>query len=92
MIGVFQKAKDYDVCEYGRFFNLDSQLVGKYAQAFSYSYSGGMYSPGYTLAVDGQWGNLYSALTQYHKMESLYDGENNTQKTQDEAFMLAAEV
>ena len=45
MVGVFQKVKDYDVYEYGRFFGFDSQFVGKYAQTFGYSYSGGMYSP-----------------------------------------------
>lgn len=67
MVGVFQKVKDYDVYEYGRFFGFDSQFVGKYAQTFGYSYSGGMYSPGYTPAIDGQWDNLYSALTQYRK-------------------------
>ena len=92
MVGVFQKVKDYDVYEYGRFFGFDSQFVGKYAQTFGYSYSGGMYSPGYTPAIDGQWDNLYSALTQYRKMESLYNEENDTQKAQDEAFMLAAKV
>ena len=32
MVGVFQKVKDYDVYEYGRFFGFDSQFVGKYAQ------------------------------------------------------------
>ena len=31
MVGVFQKVKDYDVYEYGRFFGFDSQFVGKYA-------------------------------------------------------------
>ena len=70
MVGVFQKVKDYDVYEYGRFFGFDSQFVGKYAQTFGYSNSGGMYSPGYTPAIDGQWDNLYSALMQYRKMES----------------------
>ena len=92
MVGVFQKVKDYDVYEYGRFFGFDSQFVGKYAQTFGYSYSGGMYSPGYAPAIDGQWDNLYSALMQYRKMESLYNEENDTQKAQDEAFMLAAKV
>lgn len=51
-----------------------------------------MYSPGYTPAIDGQWDNLYSALMQYRKMESLYNEENDNQKAQDEAFMLAAKV
>ena len=92
MVGVFQKVKDYDIYEYGRFFCFDSQFVGKYAQTFGYSYSGGMYSPGYAPAIDGQWDNLYSALMQYRKMESLYNEENDTQKAQDEAFMLAAKV
>lgn len=92
MVGVFQKVKDYDVYEYGRFFGFDSQFVGKYAQTFGYSYSGGMYSPGYAPAIDGQWDNLYSALMQYRKMESLYNEENDTQKAQDEAFILAAKV
>ena len=92
MVGVFQKVKDYDIYEYGRFFGFDSQFVGKYAQTFGYSYSGGMYSPGYAPAIDGQWDNLYSALMQYRKMESLYNEENDTQKAQDEAFMLAAKV
>lgn len=92
MVGVFQKVKDYDVYEYGRFFGFDSQFVGKYAQTFGYSYSGGMYSPGYAPAIDGQWDNLYSALMQYRKMESLYNEENDTQKAQDESFMLAAKV
>lgn len=27
MVGVFQKVKDYDVYEYGRFFGFDSQFV-----------------------------------------------------------------
>lgn len=84
--------KDYDVYEYGRFFGFDSQFVGKYAQTFGYSNSGGMYSPGYTPAIDGQWDNLYSALMQYRKMESLYNEENDNQKAQDEAFMLAGKV
>ncbi len=92
MVGVFQKVKDYDIYEYGRFFGFDSQFVGKYAQTFGYSYSGGMYSPGYTPAIDGQWDNLYSALMQYRKMESLYNEENDTQESTGRAFMLAAKV
>ena len=43
-------------------------------------------------AIGGQWDNLYSALMQYRKMESLYNEENDNQKAQDEAFMLAAKV
>lgn len=92
MVGVFQKAKDYDTHTYNRYFGFDSQFVGKYAQTFGYTYSSSMYTPGYIPYIDSQWDNLYSALTQYRKMEELYNAENDTQKLQDEAFMLAAKV
>ena len=92
MVGVFQKSKDYDTHTYNRYFGFDSQFVGKYAQTFGYTYSSSMYTPGYIPYIDSQWGNLYSALTQYRKMEELYNAENETQKLQDEAFMLAAKV
>lgn len=92
MVGVFQKAKDYDTYTYNRYFGFDSQFVGKYAQTFGYTYSSSMYTPGYIPHIDSQWDNLYSALTQYRKMEELYNAENDTQKLQDEAFMLAAKV
>ncbi len=92
MVGVFQKAKDYDTHTYNRYFGFDSQFVGKYAQTFGYTYSSSMYTPGYIPYIDSQWDNLYSALTQYRKMEELYNDENETQKLQDEAFMLAAKV
>lgn len=92
MVGVFQKMKDYDVYEYGRFFGFDTQFVGKYAQTFGYARSSSMYTPGYTPAIDGQWDNLYSALTQLRKLESLYEAEAPGQQEQDEAFLLAAKV
>lgn len=92
MVGVFQKSKDYDTHTYNRYFGFDSQFVGKYAQTFGYTYSSSMYTPGYIPYIDSQWDNLYSALTQFRKMEELYDAENETQKSQDEAFMLAAKV
>lgn len=92
MVGVFQKSKDYDTHTYNRYFGFDSQFVGKYAQTFGYTYSSSMYTPGYIPYIDSQWDNLYSALTQYRKMEELYNAENETQKLQDEAFMLAAKV
>ncbi|EGF52592.1 conserved domain protein [Bacteroides fluxus YIT 12057] len=92
MAGVFQKVKDYDVYEYGRFFGFDSQFVGKYAQTFGYSKTTDMYSPGYTPAIDGQWDNLYSALAQFRKLESLYQAESTAEQEQDEAFLIAAKV
>ena len=92
MVGVFQRVKDYDLYEYNRFFGFDSQFVGKYAQTFGYTYSSSMYTPGYTPFIDSQWDNLYSALTQLRKLESLYNEESTGQQDQDEAFLLAARL
>lgn len=92
MVGVFQRVKDYDLYEYNRFFGFDSQFVGKYAQTFGYTYSSSMYTPGYTPFIDSQWDNLYSALTQLRKLESLYNKESTGQQEQDEAFLLAARL
>lgn len=92
MVGVFQKVKDYDLYEYNRFFGFDSQFVGKYAQTFGYTYSSSMYTPGYIPYIDSQWDNLYSALTQLRKLESLYNEESTGQQEQDEAFLLAARL
>lgn len=92
MVGVFQRVKDYDLYEYNRFFGFDSQFVGKYAQTFGYTYSSSMYTPGYTPFIDSQWDNLYSALTQLRKLESLYNEESTGQQEQDEAFLLAARL
>lgn len=86
MVGVFQRVKDYDLYEYNRFFGFDSQFVGKYAQTFGYTYSSSMYTPGYTPFIDSQWDNLYSALTQLRKLESLYNEESTGQQEQDEVF------
>ena len=90
MVGVFQKVKDYDVYEYNRFFGFDSQFTGKYAQTFGYSNTTDMYTPGYIPAIDGQWDNVYSALAQFRKLESLYKEESAAEQAQDEAFYLAA--
>jgi len=92
MVGVFQRVKDYDLYEYNRFFGFDSQFVGKYTQTFGYTYSSSMYTPGYTPFIDSQWDNLYSALTQLRKLESLYNEESTGQQEQDEAFLLAARL
>lgn len=92
MVGVFQRVKDYDLYEYNRFFGFDSQFVGKYAQTFGYTYSSSMYTPGYTPFIDSQWDNLYSALTQLRKLESLYNEESTGQQKQDEVFLLAARL
>lgn len=92
MVGVFQRVKDYDLYEYNRFFGFDSQFVGKYAQTFGYTYSSSMYTPGYTPFIDSQWDNLYSALTQLRKLESLYNEESTGQQEQNEAFLLAARL
>ena len=92
MVGVFQKVKDYDVYEYNRFFGFDSQFTGKYAQTFGYSNTTDMYTPGYIPAIDGQWDNVYSALAQFRKLESLYEEESAAEQAQDEAFYLAAKV
>lgn len=92
MVGVFQKVKDYDVYEYNRFFGFDSQFTGKYAQTFGYSNTTDMYTPGYIPAIDGQWDNVYSALAQFRKLESLYKEESAAEQAQDEAFYLAAKV
>ena len=92
MTGVFQKVKDYSCYEYNRYFGFDSQFVGKYAQTFGYINSSSMYSPGYPPYIDSQWDNLYSALTQYRKMESLYNDEAAGVQAQNEAFMLAAKI
>ncbi len=92
MTGVFQKVKDYSCYEYNRYFGFDSQFVGKYAQTFGYVNSSSMYSPGYPPYIDSQWDNLYSALTQYRKMESLYNDEAAGVQAQNEAFMLAAKI
>ena len=92
MVGVFQRVKDYDLYEYNRFFGFDSQFVGKYAQTFGYTYSSSMYTPGYIPYIDSQWDNLYSALTQLRKLESLYNEESVGQQEQDEAFLLAARL
>lgn len=92
MVGVFQRVKDYDLYEYNRFFGFDSQFVGKYAQTFGYTYSSSMYTPGYIPYIDSQWDNLYSALTQLRKLESLYNEESAGQQEQDEAFLLAARL
>ena len=92
MVGVFQRVKDYDLYEYNRFFGFDSQFVGKYAQTFGYNYSSSMYTPGYTPFIDSQWDNLYSALTQLRKLESLYNEESTGQQEQDEVFLLAARL
>ena len=86
MVGVFQKVKDYDVYEYNRFFGFDSQFTGKYAQTFGYSNTTDMYTPGYIPAIDGQWDNVYSALAQFRKLESLYEEESAAEQAQDEAF------
>jgi hypothetical protein len=83
MVGVFQKVKDYDVYEYNRFFGFDSQFTGKYAQTFGYSNTTDMYTPGYIPAIDGQWDNVYSALAQFRKLESLYKEESAAEQAQD---------
>lgn len=51
-----------------------------------------MYTPGYIPAIDGQWDNVYSALAQFRKLESLYKEESAAEQAQDEAFYLAAKV
>ena len=47
-----------------------------------------MYTPGYIPAIDGQWDNVYSALAQFRKLESLYEEESAAEQAQDEAFYL----
>ncbi len=92
MTGVFQKAKNYSVAGYFRYFGYDSQFLGKYSQTFGFYRAPGMYQPGFLGYADDRYGNFYEMLTQFKKLEATYDELSDSDKAANEAYLMAAKV
>jgi hypothetical protein len=76
--GVLMRCLDYSNYGYFRFFAVDSQFTGKYAQTFG---NAGGYAPGYEGYVNSLMNSVYFAMSDYVKMLDMLSAMN--QETQE---------
>ncbi len=90
MAGVFYKEKVVAIQNYDRYWSLDTQWLGKYAQSVGFYIDPRQYFNGYS--VDNFYSSLYSAAANLKKMEEMYNEMSDAEKPQYEAYCLAAKV
>ncbi|MDR3220195.1 MAG: SusD/RagB family nutrient-binding outer membrane lipoprotein [Dysgonamonadaceae bacterium] len=90
MVGLFTKENGFNVQGYGRYFNTDSQWLGRYAQTFGFYVGNTMYHNGY--GVDGYYGELYTSVANFKKLEDMYNNLAEAEKPSYEAYYLASKV
>jgi hypothetical protein len=90
MVGLFTKENGFNIQGYGRYFNSDSQWLGKFTQTFGAYVGGTMYHNGY--GVDGYYGELYSSAAHFKKLEDMYNNLAEAEKPAYEAYYLASKV
>jgi hypothetical protein len=90
MVGLFTKENGFNIQGYGRYFNSDSQWLGKFTQTFGAYVGSTLYHNGY--GVDGYYGDLYSSAAHFRKLEDMYNNLTDLEKPTFEAYYLASKV
>jgi hypothetical protein len=90
MVGLFTKDNGFNIQGYGRYFNTDSQWLGKFTQTFGAYVGSTMYHSGY--GVDGYYGELYGSAAHFKKLEDMYNNLADAEKPSFEAYYLASKV
>lgn len=92
MSGCMLRANDWACSTYGRYFGYEPQLMGKLANSLGFTLSGSVY---YDDEYEdyGQPYNSYPAMvTDFRKMQEVYDALPDEEKSKNEGYLLAAET
>ncbi len=90
MIGIFTKENIFALQQYWRYYNTDSQWLGRYAQCFGFYTGSTMYHNGYS--VDGYYSDLFISAANFKKLEDMYNNLTELEKPTYEAYYLAAKI
>lgn len=91
MAGIFKNSADFWCPDYGRYYCMDGNWIGTFAQTLGGTYPGAeMYNPAY--GVSGYWDGFYRALGNFRLMEELYDDLADAEKADNECFFLATKI
>jgi hypothetical protein len=92
MVGMFDKCNEWALMGYNRYFSFDNLYLSNFTQSFGRPLSQTMYHPGWSDNGDGKYGNLFSALGIFRKIETMYNEMPETEQTGYEAYYLAAKI
>lgn len=90
MVGLFQKANDWAVMGYNRYYSFDNLYLANFTQSFGRPFSNTMYHNGWSDDGAGKYSSFFAVTAQYKKMKAMYDELEDAAKPAYEAYILAS--
>lgn len=92
MSGCMLRANDWACSTYGRYFGYDPQLMGKLSNSLGFTLSGSVYYHDEYEDFGQPYNNYPSMVTDFKKMQEVYDALPEEEKPKNEGYLLAAET
>ncbi|MFR8359502.1 MAG: SusD/RagB family nutrient-binding outer membrane lipoprotein [Parabacteroides sp.] len=92
MSGCMLRATDWACSTYGRYFGYDPQLMGKLSNSLGFTLSGSVYYHDEYEDFGQPYNNYPSMVTDFKKMQEVYDALPEEEKPKNEGYLLAAET
>ncbi len=92
MTGVFQRAYEYTMPWYGRYFTFETQQIGRFAQTLGWVNVANMYLGMGEMYNDNRWKNFYQAVTQFRLLEDTYNKLSDNEKKEYEVFIVLSKI
>ncbi|RHR38684.1 SusD/RagB family nutrient-binding outer membrane lipoprotein [Parabacteroides sp. AF18-52] len=92
MSGCMLRANDWACSTYGRYFGYDPQLMGKLANSLGFTLSGSVYYDDEYEDYGQPYNSYPSMVTDFRKMQEVYDALPDEEKPKNEGYLLAAET
>ena len=92
MSGCMLRANDWACSTYGRYFGYDPQLMGKLSNSLGFTLSGSVYYHDEYEDYGQPYNNYPSMVTDFKKMQEVYDALPEEEKPKNEGYLLAAET
>jgi hypothetical protein len=92
MTGIFVKINDWASMGYGRYYSYDNLYLSNFTQSFGRPYSTTMYYNGWSDDGSGKYSSLLSATGLFRKLEQMYNGLTDIEKTSHEAYYIASKT
>lgn len=92
MSGCLLRANDWACSTYGRYFGYEPQLMGKLANSLGFTLDGSVYYHDEYEDFGQPYNNYPSMVTDFKKMQEVYDALPDEEKPKNEGYLLAAET
>ena len=92
MSGCMLRANDWACSTYGRYFGYVPQLMGKISNSLGFTLSGSVYYHDEYEDYGQPYNNYPSMVTDFKKMQEVYDALPEEEKPKNEGYLLAAET